>query len=64
VAPSINATDKQGTNQAEKETDEYRSFLATLTKAGFFHGELEGSAKWTEREAEAFTGWKSARSSE
>jgi hypothetical protein len=49
---------------AEKETEEYRTFLGSLTKAGFFHGELQGSAKWTEREAEAFRGWKSARSSE
>jgi hypothetical protein len=49
---------------AEKESEEYRNFLGSLTKAGFFHGELQGSAKWTEREAEAFKGWKSARSSE
>jgi hypothetical protein len=55
---------RQGANQAEKETDEYRNFLANLTKAGFFHGEMEGSAKWTEREEEAYKGWKSAKSSE
>lgn len=54
----------QSSDDAEKETDEYRKFLGTLTKAGFFKGELEGSVKWKEREEEAFKGYRAARSAE
>lgn len=36
------------------DTQERQELMASLTKLGYFQGEIEGSAKWKELEAEAF----------
>jgi hypothetical protein len=42
----------------------YQKYVADLGKAGFFGDEVQDSAEWKKREAEAAKGWIKARSSE
>lgn len=43
---------------------EYKRYLSDLQRAGFFGTELQGSARWQEREKQAAKGWVEARSSD
>ncbi|KAL1407108.1 hypothetical protein Q8F55_006522 [Vanrija albida] len=43
---------------------EYQKYIADLKTAGFFGDELQGSAKWKEREQVAAKGWIDAQSSD
>lgn len=40
----------------------YAAYIQGLTKAGFFEGELEGSAKWQARHQLAVAGWRKNKS--
>jgi hypothetical protein len=47
---------------ALRQDPEFVRYLNTLARAGWFgEGELEGSAKWKEREAQAAKGWLDVR---
>ena len=46
-----------------KEAPDYARYLQNLTRAGFFHGKMEGSEKWKMREEEAKQGLEKGKSS-
>lgn len=42
----------------------YKAYIESLSKAGFFGAEMEGSEKWKAREEKAMKGWKEIRADE